>query len=189
MPRRRRQLRVRDPQILLLLPLPACPHRHAPILQTHPVHPRKLSARESALAPRAVRRSAPASPIGGERASTTRMRLSEQIAAPARHRSILSPTRSRENGTASDVRRDTVSLMHFILAKEGWSVTFLEEDLKTSLPRRFVFQNDVKILDLARRGGAEFNLAGRQAIEQGISMGRGAVWLSLTREQYAKLRG
>ena len=55
--------------------------------------------------------------------------------------------------------------------------------------RRFIFQNDVKILDLARRGGAEFNLAGRQAIEQEISMGRGAVWLSLTREQYAKLRG
>jgi hypothetical protein len=37
--------------------------------------------------------------------------------------------------------------------------------------------------------GAEFNLAGRQAIEHGISMGRGSVWLKLTREQYAKLRG
>ena len=57
--------------------------------------------------------------------------------------------------------------MHFMLAKEGWSVTFLEEDLKTSLPCRFVFQNDVKILDLARRGGAEFNLAGAA---RGISL-------------------
>ena len=55
MPRRRGQFRVRDPQILLLLPLPACPHRHAPILQTHPVHHRKLSTHESALAPRAAR--------------------------------------------------------------------------------------------------------------------------------------
>jgi hypothetical protein len=73
--------------------------------------------------------------------------------------------------------------------REVWSVTFLEEDLKSSLPRRFVFQNDVKILDLARREGTEFNLAGRQAIEQGLAMGSGAVWLSLTREQYAKLRG
>src|ERR1019366_6741717 len=54
-PRRRRQLRVRDPQILLLLPLPARPHRHAPILQTHPVHTRILLTYESALAPRAVR--------------------------------------------------------------------------------------------------------------------------------------
>jgi hypothetical protein len=36
--------------------------------------------------------------------------------------------------------------------------------------------------------GAEFNLAGRQEIEKGLTMGTGAVWLSLTREQYAKLR-
>jgi hypothetical protein len=36
--------------------------------------------------------------------------------------------------------------------------------------------------------GAEFNLAGRQAIEHGIGMGRGGVWLSLTREQYARLQ-
>ena len=79
--------------------------------------------------------------------------------------------------------------MHFTLAKDGWSVTFLEQDLKTPLPRLILFQNDVKILDMARRGGAESNLAGRQAIEQGISMGRGADWLRLTREQYAKLRG
>jgi hypothetical protein len=36
--------------------------------------------------------------------------------------------------------------------------------------------------------GAEFNLAGRQAIEHGICMGTGAVWLKLTREQSSKLR-
>src|ERR1022692_4134406 len=54
MPRRRRQLPVRDPQILLLLPLPARPHRHAPILQTPPVNTRILSTYESALAPRAA---------------------------------------------------------------------------------------------------------------------------------------
>jgi hypothetical protein len=33
-----------------------------------------------------------------------------------------------------------------------------------------------------------FNLAGRQAIDQGISMGRGSVWLKLMQEQYAKLK-
>jgi hypothetical protein len=42
--------------------------------------------------------------------------------------------------------------MQFSSAKEGWLVTFVEENLNTSLPRRFVFQNDVKILDLV---GAE----------------------------------
>jgi hypothetical protein len=79
--------------------------------------------------------------------------------------------------------------MQFMLAKGGWAISFLEEDCKTSLPRRFTFQSELKILDLARHGGAEFNLAGRQAIEHGISMGRGSVWLKLTREQYGKLHG
>jgi hypothetical protein len=51
-----------------------------------------------------------------------------------------------------------------------------------------VFQSELKILDLAQHGGAEFNLAGRQAIEHGIGMGRGSVWLKLTREQYDTLR-
>lgn len=77
--------------------------------------------------------------------------------------------------------------MNFMLVKKGWVVSFLEEDCKTSLPRHFTFQSELKILDLARHGGAEFNLAGRQAIEHGISMGRGSVWLKLTPEQYAKL--
>src|ERR1035438_10229301 len=56
MPRSRCQLRVRDPQIFLLLPLLARPHRHAPILQTKPVDTSTLSAHESELAPRAVSR-------------------------------------------------------------------------------------------------------------------------------------
>ena len=78
-------------------------------------------------------------------------------------------------------------LMQFMLAKGGWSVSFVEEDCKTTLPRQFVFQGELKLLGLARHGGAEFNLAGRQAIEHGISMGRGSVWLKLTRDQYIKL--
>ena len=55
MSRSRRQLGVRDPDLLLLLPLLARPHRHAPILQTKPVDTSTLSTRESKLAPRAVR--------------------------------------------------------------------------------------------------------------------------------------
>jgi hypothetical protein len=54
MPRSRCQLRMRDPQIFLLLPLLARPHRHAPILQTKPVDTSTLSGHESELAPRAV---------------------------------------------------------------------------------------------------------------------------------------
>jgi hypothetical protein len=36
--------------------------------------------------------------------------------------------------------------------------------------------------------GAVFNLADRQAIEKGLTMGTGALWLSLTTEQSSKLR-
>src|ERR1035437_3491110 len=53
MPRSGYQLRVRDPQILLLLPLLARAHRHAPILRTNPVDTPELSAYESRLTPRA----------------------------------------------------------------------------------------------------------------------------------------
>src|SRR5258708_2392572 len=55
MPRSRCHLRVCDPQIFLLLPLLARPHRHAPILQTNPVDTSTLSVHESKLAPRAVK--------------------------------------------------------------------------------------------------------------------------------------
>jgi hypothetical protein len=39
--------------------------------------------------------------------------------------------------------------MQFMLAKNGWMVSFLEEDCKTSLPRHFTFQSELTILDLA----------------------------------------
>src|SRR5438445_11440230 len=53
MPWCRRQLGVRDPDLLLLLPLLARPHRHAPILQTNSVDTVKVLAYEPGLAPRA----------------------------------------------------------------------------------------------------------------------------------------
>src|ERR1035441_1297914 len=55
MPRSGYQLRVRDPQILLLLPLLARAHRHAPILRTNPVDTPELSAYESRLTSRAAK--------------------------------------------------------------------------------------------------------------------------------------
>jgi hypothetical protein len=47
---------VRDPNLFLLLPLLARPHRHASILQTKPVDTSTLSVHESKLAPRAAKR-------------------------------------------------------------------------------------------------------------------------------------
>jgi len=78
--------------------------------------------------------------------------------------------------------------MHFMLMPEGWCITFLEEDLKTPLPRKIIFQDSIKVIEMALRGGAGKVLADRQAIEHGISLGRGSAWLNLTTEQYGKLK-
>ncbi|MBB5060589.1 hypothetical protein HDF16_005325 [Granulicella aggregans] len=70
---------------------------------------------------------------------------------------------------------------------EGWYVTFLEPDLKTPLPKKFIFQDSAKILELAARGGADKTLADKQALQYAIQTGRGSVWLHLTSAQLVKL--
>lgn len=77
--------------------------------------------------------------------------------------------------------------MHFMFRK-GWFCQFLEEDLKTPLPRKMVFADDRKIFEIAKRGGFTLNIAGRREIEEAIRKGSGGIWLDLTPEQYAKLR-
>jgi hypothetical protein len=71
-------------------------------------------------------------------------------------------------------------------SRSGWYCQFLEEDLKTPLPRTFATSD--KILQLAEHAGALHNLECRQAIEHGVSVGRGGVFLMLANEQYGKLR-
>jgi hypothetical protein len=78
--------------------------------------------------------------------------------------------------------------MSFMLC-HGWYCQFLEEDLKTSLPRKLTFASPDKIVALIERGGGFKDLAERQAFDHAIEMGRGGVFLSLTEEQYEKLQG
>jgi hypothetical protein len=70
----------------------------------------------------------------------------------------------------------------------GWHCQFLEEDLKTPLPRMLHFASPDKVVELVDRGGGLLNLESRQALDQAIEIGRGGVFLSLTAEQYAKLK-
>jgi hypothetical protein len=51
--------------------------------------------------------------------------------------------------------------LHFMFRK-GWFCQFLEEDLKTPLPRKVLFEDDAKIWEMAKRGGFTLNIAGRQ---------------------------
>ena len=77
--------------------------------------------------------------------------------------------------------------MSFML-REGWHCQFLEEDLKTSLPRKVTLDCPSKLFELAERGGSNLNLEGRQELDHGIEIGRGGLWLDLSEEQYAKLK-
>jgi hypothetical protein len=70
----------------------------------------------------------------------------------------------------------------------GWHCQFLELDLKTPLPRKLHFASPDKVVELAERGGGLSNLESRQALDQAIEIGRGGVFLSLTAEQYSKLK-
>jgi hypothetical protein len=45
-----------------------------------------------------------------------------------------------------------------------------------------------KLIEMAQRGGWLPNCEADQVLRYGIEMGRGGVWLSLTEEQYRKLK-
>ena len=71
--------------------------------------------------------------------------------------------------------------------RHGWQCQFLEADLQTPLPRRLHFTSPDKIIELVERGGGYKDQESRLMLEQGITMGRGGVFMSLTEEQYKKL--
>jgi hypothetical protein len=77
--------------------------------------------------------------------------------------------------------------MHFMI-RDGWHCQFLEEDLKTPLPKRLTFGDVSKVRELAEKGRAFANLEARHAFNQGVEVGRGGIYLQLTEEQYAKLK-
>ena len=74
------------------------------------------------------------------------------------------------------------------MEREGWCCQFLEEDLKTPLPRKVTLDSPDKLMEMAERGGGLPNLEANQMLRLGIEVGRGGLWLSLTEEQYLKLK-
>jgi hypothetical protein len=73
------------------------------------------------------------------------------------------------------------------LCRNGWHCQFLEQNLKTPLPRKLHFTSPDKVVEIVEWGSGLSNLESRQELEQAIEIGRGGVFLSLTAEQYAKL--
>ena len=78
-------------------------------------------------------------------------------------------------------------LMSFMDRPGGWHVAFLEADCQTSLPVKLTFQNADKIRIMQQRFGSPL-LEDQQALEHGLDMGRGSVWLSLNEAQYERLK-
>ena len=67
----------------------------------------------------------------------------------------------------------------YFMHREGWHISFLEADCKTSLPKKLTFADKAKLWELAEHGGCDMVLEVRQGIERGIERGRGGFWLNL----------
>jgi hypothetical protein len=72
--------------------------------------------------------------------------------------------------------------------RKGWYVQFLESDLRTPLRKTVTFASEDKLIEMAERGKADLNLESRAAIQHGIEIGRGGIWLELSDEQYSRLK-
>ncbi|UWZ85166.1 hypothetical protein [Occallatibacter riparius] len=76
----------------------------------------------------------------------------------------------------------------FYMLRDGWFCQFLEQDLKTPLPKKLHFKSQEKLWEIAERGGFNMNLEARQSLDHGIEIGRGGMWLDLSEEQYRRLK-
>lgn len=76
----------------------------------------------------------------------------------------------------------------YYIYRNSWTCQFLEEDLKTPLPRRCSFRDPEKIRAIVEKVGSFANLQDRQALDYGLAIGRGGVWLQLNAEQYMRLK-
>ncbi len=72
--------------------------------------------------------------------------------------------------------------------RNGWQCQSLEKDLKTPLPRKLHFTSAGKVVELVERGGGTTDQESKLMLDQAIATGRGGVFLSLTREQYARIK-
>jgi hypothetical protein len=121
--------------------------------------------------------------MGGERASSVRMRLSGKICCNCG--AILPlPHVHGERHCEQCAPRHRI-YMHF-MRREGWYCQFLEADLKTPLPKKLTIVDSRKLLEMAERGGV--NPENRAVMRRAIEKGVGGIWLDLTAEQYAKLK-
>lgn len=71
---------------------------------------------------------------------------------------------------------------------QAWVVQFLEPDLKTSAGRTFTYDTADKVTAIFEQSQSRKTTEFRQALDVGIELGRGGIYLELSDEQYQKLR-
>ena len=81
-------------------------------------------------------------------------------------------------------RREYLSFQN----RNGWHCLFLEQDLKTALPRKLHFASSDKVIELVERAGGFTDQDTRLMVNQAIMNGRGGLFLNLTAEQFSKLK-
>jgi hypothetical protein len=72
--------------------------------------------------------------------------------------------------------------------RQGWVCNFLELDLKTPIGPIRTFASLDKIRELIDRTPTKHPTEFRQALDYGISQGRGAMYIELNAAQYQKLK-
>jgi hypothetical protein len=134
--------------------------------------------------------------MGGERSSTSRQRQEGKICAMCRRPLDYNiwdanPGERLCNKCIAERAAPTQTLisvyMSFFL-QGAWYCQFLDEDLKTSLPRKLTFADPTKVIELIKRGDGYKSLEQQQAVEHAIANGRGGVYLKLSQGQYEKLK-
>ena len=126
--------------------------------------------------------------MGGERASTARLRLAGKICAQCGNLLQDPPQTPGERLCLKCKSPKMHRVYMYYMRREGWVCQFLEEDLRTALPYRLHFKNEDKIRTIVDKVGNFANLQDRQALDYGLHIGRGGGWLHLSEEQYIRLK-
>ena len=126
------------------------------------------------------------SPMGGERGTTTTKRLAGEICCACKN--FLPPPHTRGERYCDKCKPPAKIVYVAFERKRVWEVVFYDSATQHRL-RTVTFQDEDKLVELAKRAGALNNLEAKQTLENGISNGKGGVFLKISPDQYNKLLG
>jgi hypothetical protein len=125
--------------------------------------------------------------MGGERGSTSRLRLQGKICCACKVG--LPPPYVAGERYCSRCKPVQKVVYAAFERKDGWHVVFYDSTTQRRLGRELLLRDDEKLYELARKGHALRELADTQSIEAAIRGGRGGLFLKLTPDQYRTLEG